>query len=305
MDKNKITRGFHKIGFKLKKHSPEILAVAGTVGVVTSAVLACKATTKASKIMDDHKNQVELVHSFAEDNGYSDEYTETDYKKDVTIIYAQTGVKLAKEYAPAVILGTVSIAAMLGSNHILRKRNIAISAAYAAVDKGFKDYRKNVIERFGEELDKELKFNLKAKEVEEVIVDEDGKEKTVKSIVNVVDPNTRSPYCVMFDDGNTGWDPDPEITKYFLFQTQNHANDMLKARGYLYLNEVYDMLGAPRTKAGQVVGWIYDEKNPIGDNFVSFGLDNIYDPCLRDFINGYEKVVLLDFNVDGNIWEMM
>ena len=58
------------------------------------------------------------------------------------------------------------------------------------------------------------------------------------------------------------------------------------------------MLGLPRSKAGQVVGWIYDTCNPVGDNFVDFGL---YDKCNEDFINGFEKSTLLDFNIDGVI----
>lgn len=304
MDKNKITRGIHKIGFKIKKHSPEILAAAGTVGVVTSAVIACKATTKASRIMEEHKNQIDLVHSFAEDNGYTEEYTETDYKKDVTIVYAQTGVKLAKEYAPAVILGTVSIAAMLGSNHILRKRNIALSAAYAAVDRGFKDYRNRVVERFGEGLDKELRYGIKAMEFEETVVDDKGKEKTVTNTVEVVGPNNYSPYAIVFDDGNTGWEKDPEANKFFLVRQQAYANDVLKSRGHLFLNEVYDMLGAPRTKAGQIVGWIYDENHPVGDNFVDFGIFDTNRQTNIDFINGYERTIILDFNCSPILEDM-
>ena len=58
------------------------------------------------------------------------------------------------------------------------------------------------------------------------------------------------------------------------------------------------MLGIPRTKAGQVVGWIFDKDNPIGDNYVDFGLLNTQN---EDFVNGYKRSVLLDFNVDGMI----
>ena len=80
---------------------------------------------------------------------------------------------------------------------------------------------------------------------------------------------------------------------------------MLRRKGHLYLNEVYDMLGIPRTKAGQIVGWIYDEEHPVGDNYVDFGIYDSNKPRVRDFVNGYERTVLLDFNVDGNILDMM
>ena len=173
------------------------------------------------------------------------------------------------------------------------------------ISKGFKEYRGRVVERFGEELDKELKYNIKAKKVEETVVDKNGKEKTVEKTVNVADPNLYSEYARFFDDGCNGWTKDSEYNLFFLKQQQAWANDILKERGHLFLNEVYDMLGIPRTKAGQVVGWIYDEKNPVGDNFVDFGIYDYNRPKCRDFVNGYERTILLDFNVDGNIWDLM
>lgn len=303
---NNVTRTFHRAGFQLKKHSPEILVVAGIVGAVASAVMACKATTKLSGILDKAKNDIDTIHEVVENpDMVSEEYTVEDSKKDLTIVYTHTGIELAKLYAPAVILGALSITSILAGHNILRKRNVALAAAYTAVDHSFKEYRNRVIERFGKELDRELKYNIKAKEIEETVVNEDGSESTVKKTIDVIGPNDYSQYSIVFDNGNEGWDDDPELTKYFLIQQQNWANDVLKTKGHLFLNEVYDMLGAPRTKAGQVVGWVYDEKNPIGDNFVDFGIFDISKPKARDFVNGYEKVIVLDFNVDGNIWELM
>lgn len=302
---NNLSRTFHKVGFKLQKHSPEILIAAGVVGTVASAVMACKATTKVDTILNEAKEKVESIHKVAADPEYKDRYSEEDSKKDLAIVYTQTGLKFAKLYGPSVILGVASLGCIIWSHTILNKRNIALSAAYATIDRGFKEYRNRVVERFGKELDKELKYNIKSQEVETVTVDEKGKEKKIKSTINVVDPNYHSPYSVIYDDGNTGWDKDPEINKYFLIHQQNYANDRLKAKGHLFLNEVYDMLGFPRTKAGQVVGWIYDEENPVGDNFVDFGIFDIDNPKARDFVNGRETNILLDFNVDGNIWDLM
>lgn len=299
---NKATRSFHKAGFKLKKHSPEILAVAGVVGIVASTVMACKATTKLSGILDEAKTDIDTIrYAVANPDALTETYTEEDSKKDLTIVYANAAGKVIRLYGPAVALGTLSIAAMLTSNNILRKRNIALAAAFTTVDTGFKDYRKRVVERFGEELDKELKYNIKAKEIEETVMNEDGTESTVKKTVNVADPNRYSEFARFFDDGCTGWSKDSEYNLMFLKHQQNHANDMLKAQGYLFLNDVYEMLGIPKTKAGQVVGWYYDEKAPIGDNFVDFGIFDIYNEKARDFVNGYERSILLDFNVDGNI----
>lgn len=302
---NRVTRSIHTVGFQFKKHSPEILAVAGTVGVVTSAVMACKATTKLSAIMEETKEQVDQIHGYVEENGFTEQYSEEDSKKDLTIVYAQTGLKLVKLYAPAVILGALSITSMLASNNILRKRNLALAAAYATVDGSFKEYRGRVIERFGKELDRELKHNIKAQEIEEVITNEDGTETTIIKTVNVADPNANSDYARIWYEGNPGWTKNPEANLMYLRMQQNYANDLLKTRGHLFLNEVYDILGFNRTSAGQIVGWVYDEKDPIGDNFVDFGIYDIHDPNKIKFVNGDERSILLDFNVDGVIYDLM
>lgn len=304
---NTVSRSMHKIGFKLKKHSPEILIVAGAVGAVTSAVMACKATLKVNEVIDEAKDTIDAIHEAVEvgENKAGTVYTEEDGKKDLSLTYLQTGVKLAKLYGPAVILGTLSITAMVSSSVILKKRNVALMAAYTTLDKGFKEYRGRVIERFGKDLDRELRYNIKAKEVEETVVNEDGSTETVKKTVNVVDPTSISDYAVIYDDGCTGWSKDPELNKFFLKSQERYANDRLKAKGHLFLNEVYDMLGVPRTKAGQIVGWVYDEKHPNGDNFVDFGMFDIHDDRKRDFINGYERNIVLDFNVDGPIVDLI
>ena len=304
---NSATKTFHRVGFQIKKHSPEILLVTGITGVVTSAVMACKATTKVDAIIEESKKSIDMIHKGMETGNICDvEYTEEDGKKDLAIVYIQTGVKFAKLYGPSVLLGLTSIGCILASNNIIHKRNVALSAAYTAIDTSFKGYRSRVIERFGESMDRELRYNIKTQEVKETVVDEEtGKKKTVKSTVSVVDPNTYSDYARFFDEYCAGWTKDAEYNLMFLRQQQNYANELLKARGHLFLNEVYDMLGIDRTKAGNIVGWIYDEKHPIGDNFVDFGIYVLDNEKARDFVNGRERSILLDFNVDGDILSLM
>lgn len=304
-----VTRTFHRVGLVLKKHSPEILVGAGVVGGVVSTVLACKATTKLDEILSESKEKIEASHELLEKPELlpaGKTYTEEDHKKDLTVIYAQTGLDLVKLYAPAVGLGILSVTAVLTGHNILRKRNMAIAAAYTALDTSFKQYRGRVVERFGEALDKELRYNVKTKEIEEIVVNEDGTESIVKKTVDVIDPNdVYSPYARCWDCGCTGWTKDPEYNLMFLKDQQRYANDMLRTKGHLFLNEVHDMLGLPRTKAGQVVGWLYDEKCPNGDNCVDFGIYDINKPANRDFVNGYERSIWLDFNVDGNIMDLI
>ena len=303
--KEKMVKIYNKSEMKVRKYSPEILAGVGVVGVIASTVMACKATTKLNDILAESKEQLEQIKTVAVDPAYADKYTEDDAKKDTTITYVQTGVKVAKLYAPSVILCASSLGCLLASNNILRKRNAALSAAYMTVDKSFKEYRRRVAERFGDEVEKEIRYNIKAKEI--VTVDEEGNEvkETVKVIEGADNPTTYSDYARFFDESCPAWQNDPEYNLTFLRAQQQYANDLLKAQGRLFLNDVYKMLGIDITKAGQVVGWVYDPDCPVGDNFVDFGIYDMSKERVRAFVNGYEPNILLDFNVDGNIWDLM
>lgn len=305
---SKVSNSINRISFKTKKHSPEILVVAGIVGVVTSTVMACRATTKIEKILDTTKEKVDIIHHAAEKqvvNG--EEYTKKDAGKDLAKVYLQTGVGFVKTYGPSIALGTLSILSILKSHDILRKRNMALAAAYTAVDKSFKEYRNRVIERFGDGLDRELRYNIKAETVEETVVDEEtGKKKKVKNTVEYVDGNLSdySPYARFFDETSEEYTDDPEYNMLFLLKTQKWANDLLRAKKIVFLNEVYKMLGLPETKAGQVVGWRWDPDNEDIDSKIDFGIFKTHRPNRR-FVNGLEPVLLMDFNVDGNVWETM
>ena len=302
--KEKLMKTYKKVELKAIKHSPEILAGVGVVGVVGSLVLACKATTKLSDVLEDSKEQLDKIKEVAADPAYEEKYSQDDAKKDTTITYVQTAMKVTKLYAPSVILCASSLGCLLASNNILKKRNAALSAAYMTVDKSFKEYRKRVADRFGEEVEKEIRYNIKAEEITKV--DEDGNEvtETVKVMDGTDDPNSYSDYARFFDESCAAWQNDAEYNLTFLKAQQQYANDLLKARGRLFLNEVYRMLGIDETKAGQVVGWVYNPDNPTGDNFVDFGIYNMQRERVRAFVNGYEPNILLDFNVDGVIWNL-
>lgn len=301
--KLKATRLISGAQYQIKKHSPEILLVAGLAGTVVGTVLACKATTKVNQIMEDKEKALKDVHTCLEDEAI--DYTEEDSKKDTTIIYTQTGLRLIKLYAPAVGVTLLSFSSIIAGHKIMKKRNIALAAAYAIVDKSFKKYRENVIEKFGEGVDQELRFNLKSKEVKKK--DENGK--TIKETLNYVDPDGNpldhiSEYARFFDAASRNFEKDPEYNMMFLRRQQDWANEVLKSRGHLFLNEVYDMLDIPRSKAGQIVGWVYDKNNTRGDNYVDFGLYQ-GNEANRRFVNGLEYNILLDFNVDGPIYNLL
>jgi len=303
--KEKMMRLYNNSKNGVQKHSPEILAGVGVVGVVASTVMACKATLKLDDILAESKETRAKIKEVEQNPEFEDKYSPEDAKKDLTVNYMQTSIKIAKLYAPAVLLGSASLGCLLASNDILRKRNAALSAAYMTVDKGFKEYRQRVAERFGEEVEKEIRYNIKAEEIETTVVNEDGSEVAIKETVKTMDPNLYSDYARFFDEASPYWQKDPEYNLMFLKAQQQYANDLLKVRGRLFLNEVYEMLGIDKSKAGQIVGWVYDPVNPVGDNFVDFGIYDMSKERVRAFVNGYEPNILLDFNVDGNIWDLM
>lgn len=294
---DRFTRSIHKTGLKLKKHSPEILIVAGVIGTVGAAVMACKATLKVNEVLDTTKDELDIIKADAEEGII----TQEEAKQEKAKTYLATGLDLAKLYGPAVAVELVSVAAILKGNNILRKRNIALAAAYTAVHNDFKQYRGRVVERFGEALDRELRYNLKEKEIEETVTNEDGSESVVTKTITVSELDDYSPFARFFDDGCRGWTKDPSYNLLFLKQQQNEANKRLKREGFLFLNDIFDMLGIPRCRLGQEVGWIYDEAIPNGDNFIDFGIFDTTRAKNMDFVNGYERTIILDFNVDGYI----
>lgn len=305
----KVTRSVNKIGWKFKKHSPEILVTVGVIGIVASTVMACKSTTKVNDVVDEAKETIDKIHDAVENHKHTsdgEEYTQEIADKDLSIVYIQTGWKFVKLYGPAVVLGIASVGCIVGSNRILNKRNAALAAAFTAVDNSFKEYRGRVIDRFGKELDRELRFGIKAKDVEVTTTDENGEEKTETQSVNVVDPNlAHDIYSIIWCEGNTGWTKNPELNKVFLIQQQNYANDKLRLNGVLTLNEVYDMLGVQRTGYGQIAGWVYTEDCSAGDNYVDFGIFDPNDAKKCEFVNCQERGVVLDFNCIGNILNYM
>jgi hypothetical protein len=289
------------------------MVVGGTIGMVVSAVMACKATTKVDAILDKTKEQVDGIHKVLETPAlqekykkeYGEEYTPEQSRKDLAVVYAKTGVEFVKVYGPAVLLGAASVTSILCGHNILNKRHAALTAAYAVVDNSFKDYRGRVVERFGEELDRELRYNVKTKEIEEEVTDENGNVTKVKKTVEVADVSLDNDYDRFYMEGCTGWDKDPEYNKVFILQQQNWANDLLRTRGHVTLNEIYDMFGMNRSRAGATIGWVYDPKNPDLQNCIDFGLGRDIDFAKGLFLNGDERNVLLRFNPDGNVWDLM
>lgn len=295
-----VTRALSKAMFKVRKWSPELLIGLGAIGVVGSTVLACKATLKLEDTVAEEREKVETSRRCIEE-AQTEEYKKLA-KQNLTVTYLKAGANIAKLYAPAVGVGILSLASIFASNDISRKRNVAVTAAYAELLAHMKDYEQKVIDKFGKEANEELKGIVAAPETEEVTGA--PKSEVINSDEKKFNPG---PYSKIFDETNPWWEKDAEYNLMFLRAREAQANDKLRAKGRLFLNEVYELLGMEPTKAGQVVGWIYKsnpEENKTGDNYVSFGLYDVDNPSARRFVNGLERSVVLNFNVDGNIFEL-
>lgn len=284
------------------EQAPKALFVGGVVGMVGSTVLACRATLKLEAVLDEiehNKAQADQAKELVDAEGGTTEsgqtYTDKEHRRDVTIISIRGVGNVVKLYAPAVLLGGVSIFALTKSHNILKDRNIALTAAYAAVDGAFKRYRERVIDRYGEEADRDLRYEHEVLD----IVDEDTGEVVAEAHV-LSAPGAA--YARWYDEiSSANWSPDPDINMLFLRNVQNWANDRLRARGHVFLNEVYDGLGLSHTSPGAVVGWRWNKES--GDDFIDFGIWDGEHDRQKDFFNGREGAILLDFNVDGVIYD--
>jgi hypothetical protein len=285
-----IARTVARNALHAQKASPELLLAAGVVGMVGSTVLACRATLKMDRVLGETQAKLHTANTLEHPD-----YSEKDRSRDITLIYFQSGVKIARLYLPAIVVGGLSIYALTSSHKIVTRRNVALTAAYGALEKGFNEYRGRVIDKYGEEEDRDFRYGS---EKVEVLDQETGKNKTVTR-VGSDDPSI---YARFFDPYSTSWSKEAEYNLLFLKCQQNYANDLLRSRGHVFLNEVYDLLGVPRSKAGAVVGWILS-KNGETDNFINFGVFDGREQVARDFVNGREGAILLDFNVDGVIYD--
>ena len=280
----------------VQKYAPVVMTGLGVTGAVAATVLACKATLKLSPVVDEFTANRTLLDEVRVAKTV-EEYPETFYRKDIAVVYTQSAWSLAKLYAPAVCLGVVSVTLILGGQNILWQRNVALGAAYTGLQTAFNQYRTRIAEQYGPEKEWET-YNGFTKQT--LQVEEEGK--PVEKVVNVTNTNLISPYAKVFAEGNPNWKRDREWNLMFLRQAQNHLNDILRIQKHVFLNDVYDAIAVPRTSAGAVCGWVAGSE---GDGYIDFGIYDTSDSRKNDFVNGYEDGILLNFNVDGVIYDLI
>lgn len=290
-----------RTGLKVKKHSPELFLGAGIATFAITVVTASKATLKLNDILKEERENLIKIREFCDENPES-EYAVEDAARDKLICYSKMAVETVKLYAPSVFIGMVSIGCIITSRNITHRRYLAAVCAYEGVAEAFRTYRERVVLEGGEALDRHYRYGTDFVTETETIVDENGKKKKVETVKQeLLDPSKipNGVTCVFFDETNPNWDPNNGFNKHFLSAQMDYMTNILNARGHLFLNEVYRNLGFPHTSEGAIMGWI---KKPDRENFVDFG---IYKPTegARAFMNGRENIVLLDFNIDGVIFD--
>jgi hypothetical protein len=289
----------HKLGKTLRKFvkhkKPEICMVVGTGLGLAAIISACYQTNKGgSKLIEDHKARLRKAKAMSDDDPKK--------KKAVTLAYGKTLVEGARLLAGPTALFVASVTSFWMAHHTMKVRNAGLAAVATGLRKELKDYRGRVKGQIGEEAEERLYYGTQSKEIEETVIDENGEEKLVKvKSDDVIDELERSDYVKYLAKGNRLWDRSPEMTEFRLNCQQNLANEILKQKGEITLNEVYDMLDFERTEAGMVIGWIYDKHHPFGENKVEFKIKRVHIPNENGV--GYSLGYAIDFNVDGNIYQ--
>lgn len=248
----------------MSKHSPEILTAVGIVGMVTTVVLAVKATPKALESIDKEINRKnkEIVDE-AKKNG------ETKCSQISKLDPVET-VKVAwKPYIPAAITGVVSIGCIIGANSVNAKRNAALAATAQLTASTLAEYKKQVDETVDEETKK-------------IINEKVTKEKLKKNPIN--DQTVREPEIIMehgnhlcYDaGGNQYFRSDEQTIRAAINRLNNRMNG---GEPYVSLNDLYSELGVKGTHIGELLGWnVYRDGiiEPVFDSHIA----SSGEPCI-------------------------
>lgn len=293
----KGVRILHRGLLYLKKYSPEILVATGLVGGAATVVMASQATLDLKNSTRGSRTKVNNVKT-RRTKRTTKEYTTLQYQRDLTGAYLNYSKDILDVYWKPAMVGTASVVCILSGTGLLRSRNAALAAAYSALDTAYTRYRDAVREQFGEDKELEIAHNGT---LEKCMVEDVEGNKQEQNAIRVLDGVSYSPYAAFFDELNNNWEPNPDTNLFFLQSVEKYSNHLLRSRGHLFLNEVYDALGIERRPAGQIVGWLYEKSD--GDGYIDFGINRNDSPQALAFVNGDEPSILLDFNVDGPIFE--
>lgn len=219
--KKELAKSFLSLKTAIKKHSPEILTGIGIAGMITTTVMAVRATPKALILIEERKEEIGAEK-----------------------LEAMDMVKTAWAcYIPAAITGTLSVACLIGASSVNARRNAALATAYTLSESALKDYQGKVIEMFGEKKNEAVKDAIAKDKVEknpvvtrEVIITEKG--------------NT---LCY---DAISGRYFKGDIDK--IKKAECELNRQMRDEMYVSLNDFYYEVGLDNIKIGDELGWNID-----------------------------------------------
>lgn len=218
MNKKSISNFVKTVGDKLSEHSPEILTGIGITGLLSTTVLAVKATPKALRLIDEKKEEMD-----------TDELTNTEVVKTCW-----------KCYIPAAVTASVSVACLIGANSVNSKRNAVLATAYKLSESAFSEYKEKVIETIGEKKEEEVRDKIAKGRIEQNPVKNNEVIITGKGDV----------LCYDIVSGRYFKSDVDKIRK-----AENALNKKLMNDMYCSLNEFYDLIGLPFTQMGFELGW--------------------------------------------------
>ena len=217
MTKADVTNMFHNLGRTIEKHSPEILTGIGIAGMVTTTVLAVKATPKAIKLLEKERKR------------RNEELTAVDVVKTTW-----------KCYIPAVVTGATSVACLIGASSVNMKRNAALATAYSISHTALTEYQEKVIETIGEKKERAVRDKIA----------EDRVKNNPVSNNSVIMTERGNTLCY---DAMSGRYFRSDIDK--IKKAENFLNNRLINEMYFSLNEFYEELGLEPTRLGDELGW--------------------------------------------------
>lgn len=298
--KQEVMKVISKAGVTLKKHSPEILAGAGIIGSVAAIILACKATTKAPKVIEDTKKELEEIH----EKEITEDYTEKDRGKEVAKVYLHTSMEFVKLYGLAFALEVASMGSFLKAIGVLKKDNVQMAGTIATLTEGARRYRQNVIERFGEDVDYELEHGIRKQEIQTEETDpETGKTKKVKKQIEVADPNRTGAWTKYFTRTNPYWDEnsdngrmnDDYLEMFFKMRLSELNTRLIAKRNslkdpFVTVNDAFEAYGFERESGAYTPSWKYDQDNGISQVDI-----NWHKVFVKDEDGKFEEVYAIDF----------
>lgn len=298
-----------KVGSVVK--SPEVLIGVGITAMVAGTVVACVNTKNVKGIVDEAKERAEASRELLEDETNT-EYEKKEHAIECIKTYSIATFKMIRNYILPACLIAAGIVSILTSHNMMAKRVANLSSACSVLSASFNEYRSKVIEKYGEDADRDIAMGLDRKNVIITETKKNGKEKQVKAEEITYDGELVSPYAKIFGKGTTVCYEDSKIyNENFLKAREMEATNRLRLEGHLFLNDVYRMLGFEDTELGAVTGWLYptdDNGEFCGDGagYVDFGCFSLTDTDgkkVYSLVNCSGDDIYLDFNVDGIMWD--